>query len=171
DEADASQEPEPEEELAVDEATGEEEEEVIFRSECKLWKLVRHPGPATTAEAGSGNGAAAETSSPSKAEDKGWKWIERGCGVVHVNRHRKTGAGRLVMRMRGILKVLLNTPVFPTTTYEKVGQKSVRFVGVHDQPSEKGEVVLSAFRVTLQSNDSQGKFLATLRELVSKSAA
>lgn len=34
---------------------------------------------------------------------------------VHINRHKTSGAGRLVMRMRGVLKLLLNTPIFPTT--------------------------------------------------------
>ena len=33
---------------------------------------------------------------------------------MHINRHKKTRAVRLVMRMRGVLKLLLNTPVFPT---------------------------------------------------------
>ena len=73
---------------------------------------------------------------------------------VHINRHKTTGAGRLVMRMRGVLKLLLNTPIFPTTRrawlfslswaicsvsivrYEKVGQKSVRFVGVDTEESQ-----------------------------------
>ena len=108
---------------------------------------------------------------------KAWTWQERGCGIVpslsrchcgepcialplpevHINRHKKTRAARLVMRMRGVLKLLLNTPVFPTTRrcvssgpwqprcmrdrYEMVGQKSVRFVGVdadtHEAKSEK----------------------------------
>ena len=91
---------------------------------------------------------------------KGWRWQERGCGIVgtlpgnpeipsclcmlaqwffiqylcgfscagpvlvfsqvHINRHKATGAGRLVMRMRGVLKLLLNTPIFPTTRQGKV---------------------------------------------------
>merc|ERR1712039_1091875 len=97
----------------------------------------------------------------------------RGCGIVHINRHRKTGAGRLVMRMRGVLKLLLNTPVFPTTKYEKVGQKSVRFVGVDTDESRNSgitadakdeQVSMCAFRLNLQSNDQQGKFLAVLRD-------
>ncbi|CAK9030317.1 unnamed protein product [Durusdinium trenchii] len=101
-------------ESAGDEPTGEEDEEVIFRADCKLWKLVK-------LEDG-------------KAE--GWRWQERGCGIVHINRHKTSGAGRLVMRMRGVLKLLLNTPIFPTTRYEKVGQKSVRFVGVDTEESQ-----------------------------------
>ncbi|CAE7448184.1 YRB2 [Symbiodinium natans] len=71
------------------------------------------------------------------------------------------------MRMRGVLKLLLNTPVFPTTRYEMVGQKSVRFVGV-DAEAQDGtkseEVSFSAFRLNLHSSDQQGKFLAVLRD-------
>ncbi|CAK9102043.1 unnamed protein product [Durusdinium trenchii] len=100
--------------LCPDNTAGEEDEEVIFRADCKLWKLVK-------LEDG-------------KAE--GWRWQERGCGIVHINRHKTSGAGRLVMRMRGVLKLLLNTPIFPTTRYEKVGQKSVRFVGVDTEESQ-----------------------------------
>eukprot|EP00440_Ansanella_granifera_P022819 gb/GFBE01024781.1/.p1 GENE.gb/GFBE01024781.1/~~gb/GFBE01024781.1/.p1 ORF type:complete len:310 (+),score=88.38 gb/GFBE01024781.1/:1-930(+) len=159
--AEASQEAEPEEQAAEDEAedevTGEEDEEVVFRAECKLWKLVKVAVPPQDAS------AAAEG-------NEGWRWQERGCGVVHLNRHKKTGAGRLVMRMRGVLKLLLNTPVFPTTKYEKVGQKSVRFVGVDAEMEEakldKGEVSLSAFRLNLFSGDQQGKFLKVLKEAV-----
>lgn len=126
-----------------DEPTGEEDEEVIFRADCKLWKLVKvHPAEGD-----------------SKSE--GWRWQERGCGIVHINRHKATGAGRLVMRMRGVLKLLLNTPIFPTTRYEKVGQKSVRFVGVDNDESGK-EVSFCAFRLNLHSSDQQGKFLTFL---------
>lgn len=131
-----------------DEPTGEEDEEALFRADCKLWKLVKLPA------------------SDSKEGSEAWTWQERGCGIVEINRHKRTRACRLVMRMRGVLKLLLNTPVFPTTRYEMVGQKSVRFVGVdadtHEAKSEK--VPFSAFRLNLHSSDQQGKFLAILRD-------
>ncbi|CAE7657869.1 YRB2 [Symbiodinium microadriaticum] len=131
-----------------DEPTGEEDEEALFRADCKLWKLVKLPA------------------SDSKEGSEAWTWQERGCGIVQINRHKRTRACRLVMRMRGVLKLLLNTPVFPTTRYEMVGQKSVRFVGVdadtHEAKSEK--VPFSAFRLNLHSSDQQGKFLAILRD-------
>lgn len=143
---------------AGDEPTGEEDEEVIYRNACKLFRLSNGKDDANE-----------QTSSSDKGT--GWRWQERGCGIVHINKHRKTGAGRLVMRMRGVLKLLLNTPVFPTTKYEKVGQKSVKFVGVDAdaKPAKaKDEVVLTAFRLNLQSSDQQEKFLAVLGDLMSK---
>mmetsp|Transcript_29604 Transcript_29604/g.55410 ORF Transcript_29604/g.55410 Transcript_29604/m.55410 type:complete len:278 (+) Transcript_29604:68-901(+) len=130
-----------------DEPTGEEDEEVIFRADCKLWKLVK-------------------LMPDTKERSEGWRWQERGCGIVHINRHKKTRAGRLVMRMRGVLKLLLNTPIFPTTRYEMVGQKSVRFVGVDaDKENSEKEVPLCAFRLNLHSSDQQGKFMSVVRDL------
>eukprot|EP00930_Biecheleria_cincta_P038843 TRINITY_DN26703_c0_g1_i1.p1 TRINITY_DN26703_c0_g1~~TRINITY_DN26703_c0_g1_i1.p1 ORF type:complete len:369 (-),score=96.57 TRINITY_DN26703_c0_g1_i1:1-1107(-) len=149
---------EEEEGPAGDEPTGEEDEEVIYRNACKLFRLSNGKEDANEQSSSSDKGA-------------GWRWQERGCGIVHINKHRKTGAGRLVMRMRGVLKLLLNTPIFPTTKYEKVGQKSVKFVGVDTdaKPDKaKDEVVLTAFRLNLQSSDQQEKFLAVLGDLVSK---
>merc|ERR1740121_532056 len=144
--------------------TGEEDEQVVFRAEGKLWKLVRSAQPP-------GADAPAAAAEPEGGQGKNWRWQERGCGVVHINRHGTTGAGRLVMRMRGVLKLLLNTPVFPTTKYEKVGQKSVKFVGVDAdaKPAKaKDDVALTAFRLNLQSSDQQEKFLAVLSDLMSK---
>jgi len=143
--------------------TGEEDEQVVFRAEGKLWKLVRSAQPP-------GADAPAAAAEPEGGQGKNWRWQERGCGVVHINRHGKTGAGRLVMRMRGVLKLLLNTPVFPTTKYEKVGQKSMRFVGV-DAEEDAGEVALCAYRLSLQSGDQQAKFLAVLSDLGVSAAA
>lgn len=168
-------------------ATGEEEDEVVFSAECKLWKMVRHVPPPPAA-AGTGaddaSGAAGEDGGATPRggsaavrveEDNAWRWQERGTGIVHINKHAKTGAGRLVMRMRGVLKLLLNTPVFPTTKYEKVGQKSVRFVGVDAEkcavPPKEGDMSLCAYRLNLLSNDQQGKFLAVLQDLLGVPAA
>lgn len=131
------------------EVTGEEDEEVLFKGECKLWKLVKD-----------------QAVQPAADEDQPWRWQERGCGFVHINRHRASGAGRIVMRMRGVLKLLLNTPVFPTTRYEKMGQKTVRFVGIDAEEPSQDKVPLSAFRISLQSADQQDKFLTVLRDMV-----
>jgi len=165
--------PQPSTEL--NEPTGEEEEKVVFRAECRLWKLTRSAGTpetCTTADVQddltSKNEVQGEITTAKPGDQKGWHWQERGSGIVHINRHSKTGDGRLVMRMRGVLKLLLNTPVFPTTKYERVGQKSVRFVGVDAEAAiaPDKQVTLCAYRLNLQSADQQGKFLAVLQELL-----
>jgi len=172
-EGDTDQLPQPSTEL--NEPTGEEEEKVVFRAECRLWKLVRSVGTSATSTTAdiqgdltSKNDVHGEINTAKSGDQKGWHWQERGCGIVHINRHSKTGDGRLVMRMRGVLKLLLNTPVFPTTKYERVGQKSVRFVGVDAEvpAALDKQVTLCAYRLNLQSADQQGKFLAVLQELL-----
>lgn len=178
--------------VLVEGETGEEEEEVVFRGESKLWKLV---SDASVAGAGDSNqkasdavdapadakkhSAAAEDAASKPAEKNNtWRWQERACGVVHINRHKKTGAGRLVMRMRGVGKLVLNTPAFPTGKYERVGQKTVRFLGV-DVDAEAGagaanspkEVSLCSYRSTFQHADQQREFLRVLRERLQISSA
>lgn len=121
------------------------------------------------ADAGGGGpdgSGSAVASAAAAGQENGWRWQEKGHGMLHINRHAKTNAGRLVMRMRGVLKLLLNTPVFPTAKYEKVGQKSVRFMGVDPDESvlKDGQVSMCAYRLNLLTGDQQGKFLSVLED-------
>ncbi|SCU95815.1 LAME_0F13608g1_1 [Lachancea meyersii CBS 8951] len=88
--------------------SGEESEESIFQANAKLYQL-------------------------SDLKD-GWK--ERGVGAIHVNTDRRTGKGRIVMRSRGILKVILNVSLvkgvivhkgFPASLH---GEKFIRIVTI-----------------------------------------
>merc|ERR1711920_631325 len=127
-----------------------ETEDTIFKTDCKLWKLVK-------------DAASSENPSPNDSDATApiaYRWQERGCGNVHVYKHKKTGAGRLVMRLRGVLKLLLNTPIIPTTKYEKVGQKSVRFDGID---TADGAEPLCAYRLNLHSGDQQQKFITAVQ--------
>jgi len=144
------------------ERTGEEDDEVLFKTECKLWKLVKEGTEAissTTNATGVGT-AGAEAS---------WRWQERGCGTLHINRSSKTNASRLVMRMRGVLKLILNTPIFPTGKYEKMGENSVRFLGVDDDAG--ADVRLCTYRLNLRSSSQQAEFLAVLSEVLGTTTA
>jgi Ran-binding protein 3 len=176
---------EKEEQDDAKQGTGEEDEEVIFHAECKLSKLVRHavlqmPATDTPSEApseggsspGAGGAGAVSGASAAAGQENGWRWQEKGCGILHINWNAKNGSGRLVMRMRGVLKVLLNTPVFPTTKYERVGQKSVRFVGIDvEDHSKDGQIPMCAFRLTLQNSDQLAKLLSVLQPICSGSEA
>lgn len=83
------------------------------------------------------------------------------------------------MRMRGVLKLLLNTPVFPTTKYERLGQKSVRFVGVDVddegaafvKAADAKEVKMCAYRMSLQGTEKQDEFLSVLRGTLNVASA
>jgi len=169
---------EAEQEDDAKQGTGEEDEEVIFHAECKLSKLVRHgatdapsEAPSEGGSSPSGGGNVVSGASAAAGQENGWRWQEKGCGILHINWNAKTGSGRLVMRMRGVLKVLLNTPVFPTTKYERVGQKSVRFVGIdpEDHPKD-GKISMCAFRLTLQNSDQLAKLLSVLQPICSGGA-
>eukprot|EP00746_Dinoflagellata_sp_MGD_P025104 gnl/MRDRNA2_/MRDRNA2_158984_c0_seq1.p1 gnl/MRDRNA2_/MRDRNA2_158984_c0~~gnl/MRDRNA2_/MRDRNA2_158984_c0_seq1.p1 ORF type:complete len:364 (-),score=88.91 gnl/MRDRNA2_/MRDRNA2_158984_c0_seq1:22-1113(-) len=176
------------------EQTGEEDEEVAFSADCKLWKLVkaRAPAGAVVSEGSDvsgpekkeadaeGDGDSQErskmegshdSSQASRSGPNAWQWQDRGCGVIHLNRHRESGRGRLVMRMRGVRKVLLNTPVFPTTKYEKVGQKSVKFMGVDVESAPSECEKFAAYRLNLLSADKQSSFMQALQDMLQKPAA
>lgn len=184
----------------TDVATGEEDEEVLFKGDCKLWKLVRQtdedalqPGvksnpavsncdtqgaggsaesPKTGASVDAAGASASNPASNANSDaDAGgevarlWRWQERGCGKVHINRHSKTETGRLVMRMRGVHRLLLNTPIIPTTKYESLGKKSVRFVGADlDADGVEGSSPLCAYRLSLQTGEQQAEFLSVLTD-------
>lgn len=142
-----------------------------FSAECKLFKLVKLEASAAARAGVVKDGDSLPKDGELKEGDVaegGWRWQEKGAGILHVNKHAKTGDGRMVMRMKGVLKLLLNTPVLPSTKYEKVGQKSVRFVGV-DVDASSGTIggkdsSLSAYRLNLLSGDQQGKFVSLLRD-------
>lgn len=65
---------------------------------------------------------------------EGWK--ERGVGVLHVNKDENSGKSRIVMRSRGLLKVILNLPLVKSFTIQKgfpgslTGDKFVRILAV-----------------------------------------
>ncbi|SCU91497.1 LADA_0F10330g1_1 [Lachancea dasiensis] len=65
---------------------------------------------------------------------EGWK--ERGVGALHVNVDRKSGKGRVVMRSRGILKVILNLSLIKGVAVHRGfpaslnGEKFIRIVAV-----------------------------------------
>lgn len=63
--------------------SGEESEEVLYQVNAKLYQLT----------------------------DLKLGWKERGVGFIKVNKNKTTDKARLVMRSRGILKVILNLPL------------------------------------------------------------
>lgn len=63
--------------------TGEEEEDTIYQTRCKLYAL----------------------------DDQGG-WRERGVGNLKLNKHKATDATRLVMRSEGVLRVILNASLY-----------------------------------------------------------
>lgn len=90
--------------------SGEESEETIYQANAKLYQLA-------DIEAG---------------------WKERGVGVIKVNKNISTGKSRLVMRSRGMLKVILNLSLVKGFAVQKgfvgsmQGEKFIRMVTQDD---------------------------------------
>ncbi len=78
-------------------ASGEEDEEVVFRSKSKVFAL----------------------------EDKAWK--ERGVGTFKMNVDTKSGRARLLMRTEATLRLTLNTPLFAQFKMARSGERGVTF--------------------------------------------
>lgn len=92
--------------------SGEESEKSIFQVNAKLYQLT--------------------------SLKEGWK--ERGVGALHVNKNPHNGKARIVMRSRGILKVILNVLLVKGVVIHKgfpaslQGEKFIRIVTVdHDK--------------------------------------
>lgn len=70
-------------------------------------QVARETGEESESTLFSGNGVLFEWSDASK------QWRERGRGEVRVNIHTSSGQGRIVMRQKGNLRVLLNANLWP----------------------------------------------------------
>ncbi len=127
------EEPEPEVPAAAhsDELEGEEQ---IYQADCKLFKLMKET-------------EAAET----------MKWIEKCIGFVRLLKTKETDCLRLVVRMKGVYRLILNVALIDKICRaEKVGNKSVRFNAVDEDGS------LGMYRLNLLTEDQQSAFLELL---------
>ncbi|AMD19982.1 HCL169Cp [Eremothecium sinecaudum] len=118
--------------------SGEETEDSVYQSNAKLYQFTDI--------------------------NEGWK--ERGVGPVHVNKDKKTHKGRLVMRSRGLLKVILNLSLVKGFIVQRgfpgsiQGEKFIRIVAV----DEKGEPVQYALK-TGKVDDAEELF-KTIKDLI-----
>jgi len=60
-------------------------------------------------------------------------WVERGRGIIRLN--DMSNSSRLIMRSTGVLKVILNTKLFPGMSIELATEKSLRFTGSEEDGS------------------------------------
>ncbi|CCH60267.1 hypothetical protein TBLA_0C04710 [Henningerozyma blattae CBS 6284] len=90
--------------------SGEEEEEVIYQANAKLYQL--------------------------QDVKEGWK--ERGVGHIRINKNRTSGKYRIIMRSRALLKVLLNISLIKGLSVSKgfpgslQGEKFIRIITFTD---------------------------------------
>lgn len=125
------EEEEPEPAGPVGQADELEGEKQIYQSDCKLYKLTKEDEKAVS-----------------------MKWIEKCIGFVRLMKNDDSGAIRLVVRMKGVYRLILNIAlVEKLCRAEKVGNKSVRFNGIDEDGS------LGMFRINLLTEDQQTAFL------------
>jgi len=99
--------------------TGEEEEQHVFQTRAKLFVL----------------------------DTKDNKWHERGVGQFKVNASKDGSSSRLVMRVEGIGRLILNIPIYATMKIEKSGDKAVRFIGASMDKDKEKEMNIYSLRV------------------------
>jgi len=63
-------------------------------------------------------------------------WRERGVGMLRLNKATDNSSSRLLMRVEGSLKLILNLKLFSQIKPEKAGDKQVRFIGPDLQGNE-----------------------------------
>ncbi|XP_071484483.1 ran-binding protein 3-like [Diadema antillarum] len=102
----------------VESVTGEEDEENVVQSHCKLFMF-----------------------DPTKRS-----WLEKGRGQIRVNDMRQTSSdssfqSRLVMRTQGSLRLILNTKIWSGMSVERASTKSLR-ISAMDAETEKIKVFL-----------------------------
>jgi hypothetical protein len=122
--------------------TGEEDEEVIFKSRVKLFEY----------------------------EDGCWG--NKGVGLAKLMKHKESSKTRIVMRVEGSGTVLLNVPIIPNMEVTFHQQKNLKFMGVNakgEAPYKPGSFSL-CFSVPTEK-DEMYKHLNNAIATVPKSAA
>ena len=103
----------------VEVKTGEEDEEVLFKERCKLYRFA--------------------------TETKEWK--EKGVGEIKILKHKQTSAYRVLMRRDQVLKLCSNHRILPEIKLEIANEKQVRWsTNDYSENEAKYEILLAKFR-------------------------
>ncbi|KAL6768931.1 NUP50B [Auxenochlorella protothecoides x Auxenochlorella symbiontica] len=130
----------------VPQATGEEDETTVFSGDGVLFEF-----------------------------DASKQWRERGSGEMRVNLGKESKQGRLVMRQRGNLRLLMNANLWPDMPAARMeGGKGVTFAVINAVSGEEGEAAgegapapsgegqLSTFALRIRNPDVLAAFLMAL---------
>jgi len=103
----------------VEVKTGEEDEEVLFKERCKLFRY--------------------------SSDTKEWK--EKGVGEIKILRHKETSAHRVLMRRDQVLKLCANHRILPEIKLELANEKQIRWsTNDYSENEAKHEILLAKFR-------------------------
>lgn len=120
-----------------------EDEEQVFQSDCKLYKLQKVEKDNDSV---GGNNIVK-------------KWVEKGIGFVRIIKTKDSSSSyRVVVRMKGVFRLMLNTALIPSICKaETVGNKSLKFTAVDEDGSN-----IADFRLNLITEDNQAAFVSHL---------
>jgi Ran-binding protein 3 len=122
--------PVPASSIIADHADGEE---LLYQNDCRFYKLE-------------------------KVEDLVMKWNEKGIGFVRLIKNTNSGEMRIVVRMKGVYRLMLNVGLVASLCKaEKVGNKSVKFTAYEDGS-------IHDFRLNMLTEDQQGAFMEKLSD-------
>ena len=96
--------------------TGEENEDTFFHATCKLHVF----------------------------DGQKKSWLERGRGLVKINRDRTTKKFRIVMRQQGIFRLLLNSPIFAAMRLKQVSARAIHVTAADFDTGEMKVYLLTA---------------------------
>jgi E3 SUMO-protein ligase RanBP2 len=103
----------------VEVKTGEEDEDILFKERCKLYRF--HP------------------------ETKEWK--EKGVGEIKILKHKESSSYRVLMRRDQVLKLCANHRILPEIILEVANEKQIRWsTNDYSDNEAKYEILLAKFR-------------------------
>ena len=111
--------------------TGEEDEEILFKNRCKLYKF--------------------------DSELKEWK--EKGVGEIKLLKHRQTQVIRVLMRRDQVLKLCANHRLSPTMTIKEMAPKQLSWLATDfSENVASTEMLLAKFKNIDDSNQFKKEF-------------
>ncbi|CAF0732609.1 unnamed protein product [Brachionus calyciflorus] len=115
----------------VEVKTGEEEEDVLFKQRCKLYRFV--------------------------SESKEWK--EKGVGDIKLLKHKETKVIRVLMRREQVLKLCANHRVSGEMKLNEISPKQLSWIATDFSENEaKSELLLAKFRTPEEAGQFRTEF-------------
>lgn len=115
----------------VETKTGEEDEEVLLKHRCKLFRF--------------------------NLETKEWK--EKGLGDIKFLKNKSTGAIRILMRREQVLKICANHRINPSMTIKEISNKQYSWLATDFSENEpKSELLLAKFKLAEEATEFKNEF-------------
>jgi len=127
----------------VEVKTEEEDEEVLFKERCKLFRY--------------------------SSDTKEWK--EKGVGEIKILIHKETSAHRVLMRRDQVLKLCANHRILPEIKLELANEKQIRWsTNDYSENEAKHEILLAKFRHEDEALENFENLRKSLSEINTKYA-